>query len=184
MLSTRIVMAATFRSTQAKQLQRSEPKPVTLWVASAERNEPASGQDAAATQAIGLQLDTQSSTPLSRKSEATLTLKRRTVELLFDPATGETSWLHSFGLRDEVESVARCRPKAHITMAKSQDELSGDDMRTAIVSPSGRIARLQVEPGKGPTSANPKAEAERDNLVGMLLASGWTWRDADDTLDH
>lgn len=177
-------MAATLRSTRPRALPPSEPKPLALWVTT-EGKEPAptDNQDAAAMQAIGLQLDAQSPTPHSSRAEATLTLKRRTVEFLFDPATGQTSWLHGFGLQDEIESVERSRPNAYVTLAKID---GGDtDTRTSVLSPSGRMARLEIEAGSRPASrTSPKAEAERDSLVGMLLSSGWTWRDADDTFDH
>ena len=106
------------------------------------------------------------------------------MEFLFDPVSGETRWLHSFGLADELDTVTRCYPNDHATLATAKgDALPAGDERS-LVAPSGRIARCQSKRRSKSALANPKAESEHDSLVGMLVASGWTWRDADDTLDH
>jgi len=181
-------MATTHRLTLRKRTPRTDPKPVTLWVMTTTENRlttPVS-QDAAATEAIGLQLDAQSPKPSSSPSrtEFALSLKRRTVEFLFDPTSGETRWLHAFGLSDEIDNVARCFPNAHTTSAAKEGDVSSTNDERSVISPSGRIARLQAVAGAVTARPNPKAEAEHDSLVGMLVASGWTWRDANDSEDH
>jgi hypothetical protein len=141
-------------------------------------------QNAAATQALGLQLDSLrfGERPARRETDsAPPALKRRTVEFVFDQASDETLWVHAFGLSAEIDGVIRCSPKAHLTSAAGVSEDASSE--ASVVSPEGRVARIAGS--REPVAAgSPARLAERANLSAMLLASGWSWHDADDKVDH